>query len=61
MSISSGNKHHVEYFFRILKGRKAILDLRCSTTRQADTSIPQQEEIGGRLLQGQQRYDYPYY
>lgn len=29
-----------------LKGRKAILDLRCSTTRQADTSIPQQEEIG---------------
>lgn len=29
-----------------LKGRKAILDLRCSTTRQASTSIPQQEEIG---------------
>jgi hypothetical protein len=29
-----------------LKGRKAILDLRCSTTRQAATSIPQQEEIG---------------
>jgi Resolvase, N terminal domain/Recombinase len=29
-----------------LKGRKAILDLRCSTTRQVDTSIPQQEEVG---------------
>lgn len=29
-----------------LKGRKAVLDLRCSTTRQSDTSIPQQEEIG---------------
>lgn len=29
-----------------LKGRKAILDLRCSTTRQAANSIPQQEEIG---------------